>query len=56
MTPEQQAQFESAVTAVRGIVGPVELSGITDDSIGSTVWDLYFDVQASVERLLGESR
>jgi hypothetical protein len=48
-----KVQLESASEAVRGVVGPETVSGISDREIRDAVWEFYFDVQESVTFLLG---
>ncbi|KZW04187.1 hypothetical protein EXIGLDRAFT_18683 [Exidia glandulosa HHB12029] len=54
MTPEQHLQLATAASKVREIVGAEDVSGITDQEISDTVWNLYFDVEASVDAILKE--
>lgn len=55
MTPEQHLQLATAATKVREVLGPEDQSGVTDQEISDTVWNLYFDVEASVDALLSPS-
>jgi len=55
MTPEQHLQLATAASQVRDVLGSEQDSGITDKEISDKVWDLYFDVAASIDALLSAS-
>ena len=47
-------QFDAAVDQVLDILGPgFEESGIPESFVKQVVWDNYFDVQKSVDDILG---
>lgn len=46
-------QFDMAFAEARSIVGPSETSGISDMQLKNAIWDFYFDVEKSVDWLLG---
>ena len=51
MDEEQRAQMETGLQAIHAILGPG--SGIADADIKEALWNFYFDVEQSVEALLG---
>ncbi|ETW84469.1 hypothetical protein HETIRDRAFT_170967 [Heterobasidion irregulare TC 32-1] len=54
--PEEQAQMESGLEHIRAVLGSEAESGLSDSVIRETLWDSYFDVEKSVEWLMGISR
>ncbi|GJJ07398.1 hypothetical protein Clacol_001600 [Clathrus columnatus] len=46
-------QFDMAFAQARSILGSEENSGISDKQIKDTVWEFYFDVEKSIDWLLG---
>lgn len=54
--PAILAQFEDAVDRVRGVIGDEKVSGIPNNYVNDIVWNNYFDVDRSIEDLLGSSQ
>lgn len=48
--------MESGLEHIRAVLGSEAESGLSDSVIRETLWDSYFDVEKSVEWLLGISR
>jgi elongation factor 1 alpha-like protein len=49
------AQLQSAAASIREVLGPEETSMITDKEIRDTAWEYFFEVEDSVNYLLGVS-
>ena len=45
--------MESGLEHIRAVLGSEAESGLSDSLIKETLWDSYFDVEKSVEWLLG---
>lgn len=52
MDDSQRAQMESGVQSIQAILGAQ--AGIPESEIREALWNFYFDVDQSVEALLGE--
>jgi elongation factor 1 alpha-like protein len=48
-------QLDVAFAQARSILGPEASSGISDGQIKDAAWESYFDVEKTVEWLLGET-
>ena len=46
-------QLDVALAQARSIIGPEESCGISDVQIKDAAWEYYFDVEKTVEWLLG---
>ncbi|KAG8964732.1 Hsp70 suppressor, GTPase facilitates ribosomal subunit dissociation [Tulasnella sp. 419] len=56
ITPEQQAQLDSATDAVTNLLGPEKDSLISVAEIRHTLWDNYFDVDETLEWAFEEQK
>ncbi|EGO01587.1 hypothetical protein SERLA73DRAFT_176964 [Serpula lacrymans var. lacrymans S7.3] len=54
MTVEQQAQMAEGLDHVRAVMGAEDVSGLDDETIRGALWELYFDVQKTIDWLLEE--
>lgn len=55
-TPDQLAQLESSLTAVREVIGSeqgTDAGGLSDKELRSQLWESYFDVEGTVSWALG---
>lgn len=47
-------QLQYGLEQIRATLGPVEQSGITDQDIKDTLYHYYFDIEQSLNWLIGE--
>ena len=47
-------RLEEGLEQIRNMIGSEAQSGITDDEIKDTLWNAYYDVEASLNSILGK--